>query len=69
MIYEEGGQFWANQTDLIQVGIRKNRQQSLWLFIANGHYWEAQAWDEPGRRWWVVEVLPVEEDADDPAAA
>lgn len=61
-IYEEHGLFWVDQGDLIRAGYRRNSQSpSFWVFVANGQYWEAQAWHESERRWWIESLGNVED--------
>jgi hypothetical protein len=57
---EEHGRTFVRQTDLINAGLRKALDQSLWLFWdSDCRLWEAQGYDEPRRRWW-IEPVPTE---------
>jgi hypothetical protein len=60
---EEHGQVFVAQSELINAGLRKGIDQSLWVFTDHeGRLWEAQGWDEPRRRWWVEELALREEE-------
>ena len=62
-ILEENGRFFVAQSDLINAGLRKGIDQSLWVFIdQEDRLWEAQGWDEPRRRWWVEELAVRDEE-------
>jgi hypothetical protein len=55
--YEEHGQLWVDQGDLIRAGLRLARTRDDHVFQLEDDIYETLGWDEPNRRWWVREYL------------
>ena len=63
-IYGDAGQFFVSDWDLRQAKlIPPSTDRRMFLFQVGEHYWEAQGWDEPRRRWWVAPVDAAELDS------
>lgn len=55
-ITEEHGLFWVKDAAFRAVKLVPPPDRRMFLFHANGHFWEATAYDNTNRRWLVEQI-------------